>query len=284
MKTPLLPAALLLLSAVFIFSCSNQSATDVMTTEAAVTEAAALPDTALASGRVVVKSAELALDVKQVEPTMQQFQQMLQPLGGKIYHYELDKQILSSNETEHSLDSTLQVREVSPTGQIKIRVPVQYGDSFIATVLKMDASVTRFYFDEQDITEDITEQKELMLSDAGAAKKPGAHAKAKAQREDRESYIQRKADFSRMAYRTKNLWFDVRLNGQTYTEHRLLASAQTIRSPFYVRASHALQDGWYGFSVFLSLLLQVWPFILLAALLLVLLRRRKVPKAELRSM
>ena len=284
MKTNLLWAALALFSVLFMISCSNQAAPDAMATEAALSESAQLPDTALATGRVVIKSAELAMEVKELEPAFQEFQQMLQPLGGKIYHYELDKQILSSHDTEYSLDSSLQVREVSPSGQLKIRVPVQYGDSFIAAVLRMDASVTRFYLDEQDITEDITEQKELMLSDAGAVKKKSASAKSNALREDRESYIQRKADFSRMAYRTQNLWFDVRLNGQTYTERRMLASAETIRSPFYVRASHALQDGWYGFSVFLSLLLQLWPFILLAVIILVLLRRRRVSKVELRSM
>jgi len=273
MKNHLFWAACLLLSLLYASSCSTSYAPERSSAEAAPSEAAALPDTVLPADRVVIKTAELSMEVKELEPAVHAFQELLQPMGGKIYHYELEKQLLSSTETDYKLDSTLQVRSISPTGQLKIRVPVQYGDSFIAAVLLMDASVSRFYFDEQDITEDITEQKELMLSETGKGKRTSS--KDRVASDDQETYIQRKADFSKMAYRTKHLWFDVRLNGQTYTERTMLPAMRSVRSPFYVRAFQALQDGWYGFSVFLIALMHGWPFILLAALVYAIIRRMR---------
>ena len=106
-----------------------------------------------------------------------------------------------------------------------------------------------------------------MLSDAGEvsyAKKNASLEKQYYDKETRESFIARKADFSKLAFQTKNLWFDIHLKGSSYVDKTYTASTENYRTPFYVRAAQALNNGWYGFSLFLTLVLQLWPFLILA--------------------
>ncbi len=264
----------LVLCAVLYVSCSEMKSPRSETT--ATTEASSLPDTATGDDRVIIKTADISMDVNSVEESVQAFQELVNAMHGHVYHYEIQNEKYVRNEVQHTMDSSIVINEIHPQGMMKVKVPVQYGDTFVSAVLKMNGSIVNFLLDENDVTEDITEKKELMLNDAGISHqkhKPGNTEEDYFDKETKESYIARKAAFSKMNYQTKYLWFDISLKGKTYTDKQIIASAETVRTPFYVRATEALNNGWYGFSLFITLLLNLWPFFIFALLALIIIKR-----------
>lgn len=264
----------LVLCAVLYVSCSEMKSPASETT--ATTEASVLPDTTTGDDRVIIKTADISMDVNRVEESVQAFQELVNAMHGHVYHYEIQNEKYARNEVQHTMDSSIVINEIHPQGMMKVKVPVQYGDTFVSAVLKMNGSIVNFLLDENDVTEDITEKKELMLNDAGIARQkrtPGNTEEDYFDKETKESYIARKAAFSKMNYQTRYLWFDISLKGKTYTDKQIIASAETVHTPFYVRATEALNNGWYGFSLFITLLLNLWPFFIIALLALIVIKR-----------
>ncbi len=267
--------ALMSISASWI-SCSESSKLE-SNSIASVTESASLPDTAMVADRVIIKTAEISMDVKNVEQSIQDFQQMLRTVNGHVYHYEIKNEKQFQSEVEHSLDSTLVLNQVYPTGYLKVKVPVAYADTFISNVINMNGQISNFMFDENDVTEDITEKKELMLSDvqsSNTSNKPRKIDEKYFDKETKESYIKRKAEFSKVNFQTKNLWFDIHLKGTSYIDKQLISTAKSYRTPFYVRALKSLDNGWYVFSLFIIGVLQLWPFLILATLIFISIKKK----------
>ncbi len=281
MKPYLKILSALVVTSLMYTSCSENHSPQFMKNESvpnpAPAEAAAPMDSAMNSeSRNVIKTADIILEVDKVETAVQSYQQLVNSLHGHVFHLELKNEKYRQQEIQHSLDSNVVVSEIHPSGMMKIRVPVQHGDSFISAILKMDGQIESFMFDENDVTEDLTEKKELMMSDAGmTGQKQSARniAESDFAKESRESFIRRKKEFLKMNYQTNNLWFDVRLNGKTYSNTHRVARAETIRVPFYVRATRSFQNGWYGLSAFVTALLNLWPLFLLAGIALLFIKK-----------
>ena len=276
MQSRLKLTALTVLTSIILFACAEQQNSISMASASAdaesVTEGS--PDTALSDQeRVIIKTANLSMDVDNVEESVQDFQQLVNKLDGHVFHYTLKNDKLTTKEVKASMDSAMLVHEIHPTAKLKVKIPVQQGDSFIQAVLNMNATISDFSFDENDVTETITEKKELMLVD-----KASGTSKAKSldqqyfNKDAKEEYIRRKADFSKMAYQTKHLWFDVELNGLNYISKQMTTASSVMHTPFYVRASESLYNGWYCFSVFIAAVITVWPFILMGCILFFTLR------------
>ena len=148
---------------VLFASCSEHSVT---TSEMSTTaEVAGMADTALATERVILKTATINMDVCKVEESVLDLQTLVNELNGHIFHYEIQNDKSFQNEVLYTVDSSLFIDEISPIGLLKVRIPLASGDTFIAEILKMKGSINQFILDEEDITEDITEKKELMQSD-----------------------------------------------------------------------------------------------------------------------
>lgn len=272
----------LILLCIFLASCSDQNAAS--TFESLATSDAATPaDTIMGEERVVIKTADISMQVNKVEESVQWFQTLVNQMDGHVYHYELQNQKQFSEEVKYTLDSSMRTHVVHPSGQMKVKIPVQNCDTFISAVLKMNGTINHFIFDENDITEDHTEKKELMQSDATILQenRPNVQKTKKANKVDgvylakelSESYIKRKSDFLASNYKIKNLWFDIHLQGKDYTSTEMTANAHTVHTPFYVSAIDALSKGWYGFSLFLTLILRLWPFLLIALVLLLAIKK-----------
>ncbi len=267
--------ALMSMSACWV-SCSNSGKFE-SNALASVTESASLPDTAMEADRVIIKTAEISMDVNNVEKSIQDFQQMLQTVNGHVYHYEIKNDKQYQTEVQQSFDSNMVINQVYPTGYLKVKVPVAFADSFISNVINMNGKISDFMFDENDVTEDITEKKELMIADVqarGKGNKPTNVEERYYDKETKESYIKRKAEFSKVNFKTKNLWFDIRLKGTSYIDKQFVASSKSYRTPFYIRAIQSLDNGWYAFSLFISGVLQLWPFLFLAALIFLTIKKK----------
>ncbi|MBK8145908.1 MAG: hypothetical protein IPK62_13450 [Bacteroidetes bacterium] len=190
-------------SIVLFASCSEHSVT---TSEMSTTaEVAGMADTALATERVILKTATINMDVCKVEESVLDLQTLVNELNGHVFHYQIQNDKSFQNEVQHTVDSTLIMEEIRPTGLLKVRIPMAHGDTFISQVLNMEGNINQFMLDEEDITEDIIEKKELMQSDhslvtTGADTKPvsnqfGNVDEVYLKKELTESYINRKAAF-----------------------------------------------------------------------------------------
>lgn len=278
----LIATAILLL--IIFASCSQYDKTadaGSTTTEAAPAADAAATDSV--TSRQIIKTAEINMEVENVEDEVHQLQNKINNFQGHIFHYEIKNEPVSKNEVQHTLDSTCVIQEIIPTGFVKVKIPVRQADTFIQYVLKMNGRIENFYLDEEDITETILEKKELMLVDANTTL-PNKNLKTTAYQTDRkELAIARKADYLKTAYKTNYLWFDIRLNGATYVQKTMIASAEASRTPFYVSAVHALSNGWYAFSVFLVAMLHIWPFLLIVIIILLIAKRKWYGKLPVRN-
>ncbi|MBL7766254.1 MAG: hypothetical protein JNJ58_09190 [Chitinophagaceae bacterium] len=277
-KNQALVATGILLSISF-FSCNESSYEKQGMSAAAPTESIS-SESESDTARTVIKTADIALSVDRVEDQILSLQQTVSALKGHVIHYELHNQTESEKEVEHSLDSSYVIRSIHPNGFVKVKVPVESADTFIQYILHQDGRIENFLLDEEDVTEDLREKKELVQVDdvAGtAAPKKQTLARDAYQTDRRETRIHRKADYSKLAYRTKYLWFDIRLEGKKYTDKEMIATAKEAQRPFYVGAVNALGKGWEVFSLFIIGLLHLWPFLLISILALIVFRKKLFP-------
>jgi hypothetical protein len=258
----------------YFLACANQQSPSESSAESATT---AMLDTALNADRFIIKTADISLDVDNVESSIQNVQKMITDVSGHIYHVEINNEKHFQQEVQYSLDSSVVINEMHPEALLKVKIPVAYADTFLSQMLVFDGMISRYYFDENDITEDITEKKELMLTDAVLQTKKRTQQTIEENyfdREKKQSFIKQKAAFSALAYKSNMLWFDITLHGKSYQQSQTNEISKTSRTPFYVNAINAVDSGWYGFSLFLTFLLQLWPFILLGLFIFYIIKKK----------
>ena len=225
---------------------------------------------------MVIKTAEIKLNVKNIEEDIQQFQQKVNALNGHVFHYEINNNRLLENEFQQSLDSSYQIYKIEPIGFMKVKVPVSQTDEFVNYVLSKNGVIEHFSLNEEDVTEDLQEKKELIGVEAETAEIKPTIASNKHEKNNKEEKIIRKTDFKKLDYKTNFIWFDISLNGESFIDKKIVASSKNYRTPFYVSTLNALDSGWYLFSQLLVGLLHLWPFVLLGLLVLIVIKKRKI--------
>ena len=228
------------------------------------------------SNRMVIKTAEIKLNVKNIEEDIQQFQQKVNALNGHVFHYEINNNRLLEKEFQQSLDSSYQIYKIEPIGFMKVKVPVSQTDEFVNYVLSKNGVIEHFSLDEEDVTEDLQEKKELVNMDVKTTTKKQTIASNDYNKTNKEEKIIRKTDFKKLDYKTNFIWFDIALNGESFIEKKIVANSKNYRTPFYVSTLKALDSGWYMFSQLLVGLLHLWPFVLLGLLVLIVIKKRKI--------
>ncbi len=224
--------------------------------------------------RAIIKTAELTLQVDNVPEKIKEIQLVVNSMNGHVMHYEMNSNKHFQKEVEYNLDSSYVINEINPEGVMKIKIPSPQADTFIQAMLSMHVDIDKLMFDENDVTEDLHEKKELVQTNA-SVKRNAAQLKQQVYADEQpELTIQRKAQCAKLKYQTNFLWFDIYLNGHSYIEKNKTVSAKNIHIPFYVSVCNALESGWYAFSLFLVALMNIWPFILVAALLIIAYKRK----------
>ena len=184
---------------------------------------------------------------------------------------------------QHTLDSNIIITNIHPTGMMKVKIPFAQSDRFISEVLAMGGDIDHFLLDENDVTEDIHEKKDLMLLDANLSK---ANIKQKngtnTSMASKESLIKRTSDFAKLNYQTKHLWFDIHFNGQSFQTQQMTFAPKSVRPPFYVNAFKSLQEGWLGLSFIFVVLLKLWPLFLISFIMLFIIQLKRVKKMDIK--
>ena len=226
------------------------------------------------STRTIIRTDEIELQVDDVPEKINEIQTTVGRFNGRVTHYDINSNQTFQQEVACSLDSSNVIRQLSPEGNMKVKVPAEYSDTFIHTMLAMHADIDKLLMDEEDVTEDLNEKKELVNSVASNEANTGGLKGQMYSDDKHEHMIRRKADYARLHYKSDYLWFDIHLKGKPYLETHRIVSAKNIHEPFYVNAYKAFNSGWYVFSMFLVVLLNLWPFIILAVLLLVAIKKK----------
>jgi hypothetical protein len=264
------------IACLFFFACNQANQDYVKESTSASSNESFNFESATDSNRMFIKTADIKLNVKNIEEEIQLFQQKVNALNGHVFHYEINNNRSLEKEFQQSLDSSYQIYKVEPIGFMKVKVPVSQTDEFVQYVLSKNGVIEHFSLDEEDVTEDLQEKKELIGVEVKTAVKKPTIASKEYNNNNNEEKIIRKADFKKLVYKTNFLWFDIALNGDTFIDKKIVASSKKYRTPFYVSALKALDNGWYLFSQLLVGLLHLWPFVLLALLILVVIRKRKI--------
>lgn len=275
MKTKIL---LGLSACLFFFACKEANTDyDTASTEAVIAKDESINfESNSDSARTVIKTAEIKLNVKNIEQEIQSFQDKVNALNGHVFHYEINNNRSLEKEYQQSLDSSYQIYKVEPIGYMKVKVPVSQTDDFVQFVLSKNGVIEQFSLDEQDVTEDLQEKKELVNLDVNTTTKKQTIASNDYDKYTKEEKIKRKTDFKKLAYKTNFLWFDIAMNGNTFIDKKIIASSKNYRTPFYVSALKALDNGWFIFSQLLVGFLHLWPFLLLTVLVLIVIKKGKI--------
>ena len=264
------------IACLFFFACSQENQNFDKAAPSEISNESFNLESNNDSNRMVIKTAEIKLNVKNIEEDIQQFQQKVNALNGHVFHYEINNNRLLENEFQQSLDSSYQIYKIEPIGFMKVKVPVSQTDEFVNYVLSKNGVIEHFSLNEEDVTEDLQEKKELIGVEAETAEIKPTIASNKHEKNNKEEKIIRKTDFKKLDYKTNFIWFDISLNGESFIDKKIVASSKNYRTPFYVSTLNALDRGWYLFSQLLVGLLHLWPFVLLGLLVLIVIKKRKI--------
>jgi hypothetical protein len=264
------------IACIFFFACSQENQNFDKAAPSEISNESFNLESNNDSNRMVIKTAEIKLNVKNIEEDIQQFQQKVNALNGHVFHYEINNNRLLENEFQQSLDSSYQIYKIEPIGFMKVKVPVSQTDEFVNYVLSKNGVIEHFSLNEEDVTEDLQEKKELIGVEAETAEIKPTIASNKHEKNNKEEKIIRKTDFKKLDYKTNFIWFDISLNGESFIDKKIVASSKNYRTPFYVSTLNALDSGWYLFSQLLVGLLHLWPFVLLGLLVLIVIKKRKI--------
>lgn len=268
MKPKQIILAAIILSVLFT-SCGNTESYQSSPTSSA--EASVASDSVALSNldRKIIKTAEIKIQVDKVPDKIKEIQTAVNEVNGQVFHFEINSNKSFLKDIAYNLDSSYSMYSMNPEGIMKVKIPKQYADTFISKMLSMNAEIDQLLIDEQDVTEDITEKKELIQSVSNRAEASNKLKNQIYSDEKTEETISRKKDLSKLNYRTSYLWFDIYLKGNTYLLKNKIASSKDLHEPAYVSMFNALESGWYFFSLFLTALLYLWPFIVFGIILFV---------------
>ena len=266
------PKQIILVAIIFSLlftSCGNTESYQSAPNSSAEAMVSADSVTTSSSDRKIIKTAEIKIQVDKVPDKIREIQTAVNEVNGQVFHFEINSNKSFLKDIAYNLDSSYSMYTMNPEGIMKVKIPKQYADTFINKMLLMNAEIDQLLINEQDITEDITEKKELIQSVSNRAEASNKLKNQIYSDEKTEETISRKKDLSKLNYRTSYLWFDIYLKGNTYLSKTKIASSKDLHEPTFVSMFNALESGWYFFSLFLTALLYLWPFIVFGIILFV---------------
>ena len=229
--------------------------------------------------RKIVKTANISLKVDHLEKSIIDLKSFLKPIKGYVYNYEINNESYTEDSYQKNLDSSVVVERIHPKGNLSVRVPIAEADSFINFVLRSDATISSLQINDEDVTENLWEKKQVanVYSNSGKAQKQKGNSKnINYDNNTSMNAIKAKAMAAKMNYQTKYLWFDINLSAKPFYKSITAIAAKNYRTPIHVGLANALIKGWHICADIILALVTVWPVLLLLGLVLFLIRKYKV--------
>lgn len=280
MKKILVIITSILTTTIFITACSQseiehvQSATDSYSSQEANYEE---------NDRTVIKTAQISLQVAQLEKSILDLKTFLRPLNGYVYKYDITNHRNETDQFQKNMDSLVTVEKILPHSNLSVRIPVAHADSFINFILKSDAQIASLKIGDDDITENLSEKKQVAAVYANSKK---AQRTGRAQKDAKENIaydnntaidaIRAKAAAAKMQYKSQYLWFDIDMSAQPFYATKTTLAAANYRTPLYVSLVGSLSTGWYVFADIMLALLTIWPLILIGLIMFLVYRKYRL--------
>jgi hypothetical protein len=264
--------ATLLAFILFLASCEDAPSPveSVATSEARPGAATEVSDMDSDSARLLIKTGEVKLSVTNLDQSIKEIQAIGTELGAHAMHYEINSNRQHQEDIPFSMDSSYSIYQTTPEAHLRLKIPKANADSFIHSLLSLhEAKVDYLLLDEDDVTEDWHERKDLIAPIIPANKHTVALKTRQYDDERVETMIHRKSLLNKLTYKTQFLWFDVRLTAATQVDKMAVARLPETREPMPFQMAYAFQKGFYSMSWLIIGLITLWPYLIIGLVLYV---------------
>lgn len=193
------------------------------------------------ASRKIKKTSSAEIKVDSLAETLDTLGTSIQNLGGHIFHYEINSNKTNEERFSKTLDSTCVIEMYQPSAMLKVKVPSEKANSFISQLMRLDAQIENFQYDE----EDLTTTENLIVAKTTVEKQNKAN------------------QTSELNHQTKYLWMDINIKANQYQKTTIKANDVSISEPFYMGITKSLQSGWFYLSKLLIAVLNLWPLVIL---------------------
>ena len=204
----------------------------------------------------------------------------MQEVNGHISNYNIENYVNTEKQIQQSRDSAVLVKEIIPSGAMKIRVPKENAEVFISKMLALKGRIENFSFDETDVTED--KEKTMALNKLYNANTVDSKKSLKNKRYNIElskEAIEEKISLAKMNHQINHLWFDVSIKANAFTVKENIAFSKETRVPFFVELENSLSGGLRLFEKILFGILHIWPlFLIIGGIVFLVLKLQKKQK------
>jgi hypothetical protein len=245
----------IMVSSIFAISCAdnagksyaNLSKEKTNTTEASslVADAAVSPINTAAGtlsspntdNRITVHKGNIETKTIDTKQYVSQLVNTINSLGGHTSNYVIATNEYQKTTQDFCTDSMYNVLEQTTKATLTMRIPIHQADSFVQQLLRMNGTIMQLQLNEEDKTADyqIADGVDKYITD-----KPKQFNKYGV-----DNAIQNRVQKNEIAYQTKYFWCDVVINGDTKMIKQAALKPSAYRTPLYLNAWHAVQEGFY---------------------------------------
>jgi hypothetical protein len=257
--------------AVALYGCNNEAPADYQSAKQVENGSLEAGDTTAIEK--IIKTAEIRFRVRDVRQTKMEISAQLKKLGGKLVESDIQSDIQRSEKVKYSADSLLEITSYKTEGKIVAKVPSEILDEFTDSVARKADFVDHqsLKFDDQSIAH--LGNKIKADNRAEAISSLNKQANQKSGNVETSLYI--KDDY--VDQKIKNLLIDEQVKFsiitlsfyQDNTISRLVVANDNLydyRPGFLQRAGLNFVSGWTIFKEVILAFVNLWMFLLLAAL------------------
>lgn len=287
MRIHLFVAALPLL---WLAACNSQNEGDIL----AVADSTKLSTdihSLQAPSRKIIKKGSLVCEVTDVLPAVQKTEQLVNGLGGMVMESNMVNEARETNEVYYSADSIKQVSTYTPSAHMVIKVPAALTDSVMNILSGMSRFTSKRLFNQYDETytylaNAIKNQyadmqaviKAEKLADNSVEAMQVGHYKQDATDEKTQRRIENLKLLDDVNYATLNVQFSA-------PQQAIVSIVPDVHSmtaiPFFSELGLAIMKGVNVLKGFVLVIITIWPFSLIAGIVLVMIYRRRSSAARI---
>jgi Domain of unknown function (DUF4349) len=246
-------------------SYANLSKEKTTTTEASslVANATASPINAVegtlpspnTDNRITVHKGSIETQTTDAKKYVTQLVATINKLGGHTSNYQMCTNQYEKATQDFSTDSMYKVMEQTTKATLTMRIPIKQADSFVQQIMHMDGTILNLQLNEEDKTADyqIADGVDKYITD-----KPKQFNKYGV-----DNAIENRVQKNEIAYQTKYFWCDVAIHGDAQIIKKAVLKPSAYRTPLYLNAWHAMQEGFYMLGNVLVGILYILPIGLL---------------------
>jgi hypothetical protein len=236
---------------------------------AAADTAGIAADTLLNGPDKLVKTADMAFKVKNVQQTGDSVSALTNRLGGMVMHHQMRSEAVNSQDIRVSDDSVMHVSAFSTSADMTVKIPSEKLEGFMIKVSHMGMYITSRQMDIQDKSLDYlsermkTNNRREMIAQQKSGKinikNPDAVLSLKDDLVDGQINNQR----IDAAVKYSNISLSFHQSNTIVKEMVANDDPSAYPLPFFKRLFMAIANGWAMFTEFIIGLVNIWVFVLI---------------------